>query len=50
MANPSLQKDMGVAGYKKVASSYQWNIVAGKFRQVYESAIKKYSEKLAKNK
>ena len=50
LANPSLQKDMGVAGYKKVASSYQWNIVAGKFRQVYENAIKKYSEKLAKNK
>lgn len=38
LGNPSLRQQMGTAGYQKVCQQYTWDIVADKFRAVYQHA------------
>ena len=37
LTQPELQRKLGRAGYQKVADQYTWDIVADKFRSVYQS-------------
>ncbi len=39
LANPDTRKQMGAAGHQKVRTHYTWDIVTGKFRQIYLQAI-----------
>ena len=39
LTDPQKRKEMGDAGYRKVNELYTWDIVAGKYRSVYEFAI-----------
>jgi len=45
--NEELRKQMGTAGNKKYRQHYTWDIVAEKFRQVYQLAITKFNNKQA---
>ena len=38
LANPVRRAEMGQAGYDKMCRRYTWDIVAGKFRDVYLKA------------
>ncbi len=39
LAHPEQGRRLGQAGYQKVKNNYTWEIVADKFRQVYQQAI-----------
>ncbi|HWB24562.1 MAG TPA: glycosyltransferase family 4 protein [Chitinophagaceae bacterium] len=45
ISSDSLRYNMGEHGHKKFLENYTWDIVANRFRQVYESAIIKYGKK-----
>lgn len=42
LANPALRRQLGEAGYRKVAAQYTWDFVAGKVRDFYAHAIDEY--------
>jgi glycosyltransferase involved in cell wall biosynthesis len=42
LKNETLRKKMGENGFKKFKENYTWDIVADKYKEVYESAIKKF--------
>ncbi len=42
IANPSQRAQLGEAGYHKVQQRYTWEIVAGKFREVYRRMAKSF--------
>lgn len=43
LAHPDTRQQMGAAGHQKVLTHYTWDIVASKFRQIYQQAISSYS-------
>ncbi|HVX48614.1 MAG TPA: glycosyltransferase family 4 protein [Chitinophagaceae bacterium] len=44
LANKALMHELGNNGYQKFLSNYTWDIVAGRYREVYELAIKKFNK------
>ena len=43
--NKDTRELLGKAGYQKVKTLYQWDIITGKFRFVYEKAMEKFAQK-----
>ena len=42
--NKEIRELLGKAGYHKVKTRYQWDIITGKFRFAYEKAIEKFAQ------
>ncbi len=44
--NEDLRKELGQNGHKKFVANYTWDIVASRFRKVYELAINKHNKQI----